>query len=535
MFADDSTLPTILRDVGAIQVLVGGAMLVPMVVSAVYGEWYSALSFLIGAGICAGVGLALFRPFAEADEPDRPHTMVIAGAGWFLTAVLGAVPFLLAAYLTPESVMQSYVPAGADYTSSLMNFRHPLHALFESMSGYTTTGLTMSVHEPSVGHGFLFYRSQMQWIGGAGMIVLSLAILRQPRGTSGLRLYEAEGRTEKIRPNITGTARAVWRIYVGLTLAVAVYLAVVTFLLMPDYGIGPTLFDALNHAMTGQSTGGFSTLDDSIAGYNSYLMELAHLPPMVMGAISLPVYYVTFFDREWTHPFRDVQVRALAVGWLIGVVGLTTMLLPWTGFEFTGEPMADLQALLVEGEAFRAGVFQYISALSTTGWQTSPIGDWNALSVMFIVFGAMIIGGSAGATVGGIKIMRLYVVLNGIAWELHRVFLPSHAVVDFTIGGRTLDRDEANRELRSAALFTLLYLGCLLVSLWILLAVLPGEFTLADAIFEVATAQGTVGLSSGITGPDMPVIGEILFIFQMWIGRLEIIPVLVMFRYLVRR
>jgi len=526
---EHSSVATILRDVGGLQVLIGGAMMLPLLVSLLYGEVYPALAFLLGGLTCAGIGGATYRICRDADEPERHHATVIAGLGWFVTACLGALPFIFVAYLAPESALQRFVPAGADYSTSLLHFRNPLHALFESMSGYTTTGLTMSIHEPSVGHGFLFYRSLMQWLGGAGMLVLSLAILRQPRGTAGLKLYEAEGRSQKIRPNIAGTARAVWRIYLGLTLTVAVYLAVVTFVVMPEYGIGPTLFDAINHAMTGQSTGGFSTLDDSIAGYNSYAMELAHVPPMILGAISLPVYYVTLFEGEWQRPFRDVQARMLAGMWAVGVVLLTAMLLPWTGFQGTGDIVADLSTIL-RGDALRDGLFQYISALSTTGWQTSAIGDWPDGAVMFIVLGAMVIGGSAGATVGGFKIMRLYVLVKGIAWEVKRTFLSSHAVVDFDLEDRSLSKDEANRELRSAAVFILLYAICLVISLWILVAVLPAEFTLADAIFEVATAQGTVGLSSGVTGPEMPVVGEVLFIFQMWIGRLEIIPVLVLIR-----
>ena len=147
----------------------------------------------------------------------------------------------------------------------------------------------------------------------------------------------------------------------------------------------------------------------------------------------------------------------------------------------------------------------------------------------------MLLGGSAGATVGGIKILRGYIIARGINWEVSRVFLPGHAVDDLRIGQRTFKADEANDEIRAAATFAFTYLLLLGLSLFVLLAVLPSEFTLADAIFEVATAQGTVGLSSGITGPGMPIIAEVLFIFQMWMGRLEIIPVLVLIHSIFRR
>ena len=526
---------TVIRDIGALQVLIGGLMLVPVLVSLLYQEWYSGLSFLIAAGVTALAGAAAYNWCENAPEPHRHHAMIVAALGWLVTAAFGALPFIIAAYITPESVLNGFIPAGASYdTSSLLNFRDPIHALFESMSGYTTTGLTMSVHEPSVGHGFLWYRSQMQWIGGAGMIVLSLAILRQPHGTAGLSLYQSEARSEKLRPSIAGTARAIWKIYVGITALVAVYLAAATFLVSPGYGIENTIFDAINHAMTGQSTGGFSTLDDSIAGYNSYAMELVHIPAMITGAISIPVYYGAVSKRDLREFTQDPQVRVLFGLFVVGVIGLTAFLTRWVGVPYTGDPISYL-GNVATSQAFRDGLFQFISAQSTTGWQTSAIGDWNSGAVMFIVLGSMLLGGSAGATVGGIKILRGYIIARGISWEVGRVFLPDHAIDDLRIGQRIFSADEANDEIRAATTFAAAYLVLLGLSLFVLLAVLPSDFTLADAIFEVATAQGTVGLSSGITGPTMPVVAELLFILQMWMGRLEIIPVLVLIASLVRR
>ena len=533
-FGAVATSKTVVRDIGALQVLIGGLMLVPLLVSLLYQEWYSALSFLVAAGVTALVGGVAYKLCEDAPEPKRHHAMIVAALGWLVTAAFGAVPFVIAAYITPGGVLESFVPAGASYQSSLLNFQNPLHAFFESMSGYTTTGLTMSVHEPSVGRGFLWYRSQMQWVGGAGMIVLSLAILRQPHGVSGLSLYQSEGRSEKLRPSIVGTARAIWKIYVGITALVAVYLAASTFLAAPNYGIESTVFDAVNHAMTGQSTGGFSTLDDSIAGYGSYVMELIHIPAMITGAVSIPVYYGVLSERDLREFTRDPQVRALFGLFVVGVVGLTAFLAQWVGVPYNGDPVGYV-GRVATSQAFRDGLFQFISAQTTTGWQTSAIGDWTSGAVMFIVLGAMLLGGSAGATVGGIKILRGYIIGRGISWEVSRVFLPGHAVDDLRIGQRVFKADEANDEIRAAATFAFTYLLLLGVSLFVLLAVLPSEFTLADAIFEVATAQGTVGLSAGITGPGMPAIAEVLFIFQMWLGRLEIIPVLVLISSILRR
>ncbi len=525
---------TVVRDIGGLQVLIGGSMLMPVLVSLLYGEWYSALTFLLAGGVTAVVGSVAYKACEDAPEPKRHHAMIVAALGWVVTALFGALPFIIAAYITPAAVLESFVPAGAHYQSSLLYFQNPLHAFFESMSGYTTTGLTMSVHEPSIGHGFLWYRSQMQWIGGAGMIVLSLAILRQPHGTAGLSLYHSEGRNEKLRPSIAGTARAIWKLYVGITAAVAVYLAVATFLVAPGYGIENTIFDAINHAMTGQSTGGFSTLDDSIAGYGSYAMELVHIPAMITGAISIPVYYGVLSERDLREFTHDPQVRTLFGVFIVGVIGLTAFLTRYVGLTYTGNPI-DYVGQVVTSQALRDGVFQFISASTTTGWQTSTIGEWNSGAVMFIVLGAMVVGGSAGATVGGIKILRGYIIGRAIQWEVARVFLPKHAIDDLQIGRRTLKAEEASDEIRAATTLAFAYLILLALSLFVLLAVMGTEFTLADAIFEVATAQGTVGLSSGITGPNMSMVAEVLFIIQMWMGRLEIIPVLVLIATIFRR
>lgn len=525
---------TIIRDVGALQVLIGGLLLVPLLVSVLYREWFSALAFLSSAGITVLCGGLAYKLCEDAPEPKHHHAMIIAAVGWLTTALFGALPFVIAAYVTPSAVLASYVPTGMEYQSSLLYFQNPLHALFESMSGYTTTGLTMSVHEPSIGHGFLWYRSQMQWIGGAGMIVLSLAILRQPHGTAGISLYHSEARNKKLRPSIVGTARAIWKIYVGVTAAVAVYLAVMTFLVSPQYGIENTLFDALNHAMTGQSTGGFSTLDDSIAGYGSYAMELVHLPAMITGAIAIPVYYSVLSERDIRAFTRDPQVRMLFGLIVVGVIGLTAFLTQYVGIAYHGSPLTYAERMLTS-RAFRDGLFQFISALTTTGWQTSSIGEWNSGAVVFIVIGAMVLGGSAGATVGGIKLIRVYIIGRSILWEIARIFLPEHAIDDFRIGQRTLPTDEANEEIRGATTFAFTYLIVLGLSLFVLLAVMGPEFTLADAIFEVATAQGTVGLSSGIAGPGMSAVAEVLFIVQMWLGRIEIIPVLVLVQSLFSR
>lgn len=510
----DSTLRIVARDIGALQVGLSAALLLPLGVSLLYREFYSALAFFAASAITAALGSLVVWICRDVGDPKRHHALLIAGAGWLVTAIFGGLPFLLAAYWTPPDVAQSFVPANGGYDSSLFFFRNPLHAFFESMSAFTTTGLTMTVHEPSIGHGLLFYRSLAQWIGGAGVIVLSLAIIPRPHAVSGLELYQSEATGMKLRPSILGTARAIWKVYAGLTFAVAIYLFIATIIVLPEYGLLPSLFDAVNHAMTGLATGGFSTLDDSIAGFNSSTLEYVHIPPMVLGMISLPLYYLFFSKRDVRVLWRDAQFRSM--------IGVFAVLTPFAVLLLWGNPAV--------AAPFREGLFQVVSGVSGTGWQTSSIGDWGASAVLLLAWGGMIVSGMAGSTVGGIKLIRAYILTRAVRWRIRKVFLPGDAVVPFRIGERSMPTAEMQKEVADAAILSFLYLVILFASVLIAAALVSPDFTLADVIFESVSAQSTVGLSTGITNPGMPVTVQVLFIFQMWAGRLEIFPVIVLLR-----
>lgn len=514
-------LAAALQGIGTILLVGAVVMAASGATAALHGEWWTLLWFLVAATVTAAAGQTA-RVLAPREVDFRAaDALATAGGGWAALAIFGALPFLLAAHLTPDSVVVAMVPAGFDTArSSLLEFRDPLHAVFESMSGWTTTGLTMATREPTMPHGFLMYRSLMQWTGGAGIIVLALSVLRQHGGTEGMFLYRAEGRQERLRPSIVETARRVWRIYLLVTAVLAVFLFVATVLVLPDRPLADVAFEAINHAMTGQSTGGFSTLDDSIAGYDSYAMDLIHLVPMISGAIALPVHYLAISERRLSAYVRDLQNRVLGGAWILGGAALSLLLL---GAAAVSDPV-------------REGVFQFVSAMSTTGWQTSDIGGWPAGAVLVIVT-AMVVGGAAGATVGGVKVMRAILVVRSVVWRIQEVLVPSSTVKVFSIGRERLQRDEFERQAGQAAGFVLLWLLGIAASVMLMTQVLdPAQYSLADMIFESTTAQSTVGLSTGITGPHMPDSLEAVFILQMWLGRLEVIPVLVFLRTLfVRR
>jgi trk system potassium uptake protein TrkH len=287
------------------------------------------------------------------------------------------------------------------------------------------------------------------------------------------------------------------------------------------------LWHAINHGMTGLSTGGFSITDNSIATYDSALIDTAVVPIMVMGSIAFPVHFL-MLRGDLRNLYTDLQTRWLFALFVLGSSLLTAMVFATGTYDSVAR-------------ALRYGLFQFVSALSCTGFQTAvdatnvALGKWAAQAQLLVASG-MFVGGAAGSTVGGIKMIRLATLLKGIQHRVAGVFLPESAVRRLNIDGRRLSEKEANREFGEAAIIATLWIAFITLSVFVLLSVLPSAaYSLQNVIFEVASAQSNVGLSAGITGPGMPDVGKVLFLFNMWIGRLEIIPVLVLLRAMFKR
>ena len=505
---------TFIKQVASLQIILGLVMLVPAIFAIIYQEWYSLAGFLIAGTFTALLGYFVYGLFEKTEEPKEKHSLAIAAIGWLMIMIFGGIPYFIIAHITPLEVMQQFVPVGMDYTSSLLNFKNPLHCLFESASAFTTTGLTMAYNEPSVGKSILFYRSFSQWVGGAGFIVMAIAVFRHLPGQGAIELYGSESSGTKLRTNVIATARAIWKVYFVVTLSMFVYIAIGTYFILPNYPLPENVFDAINHAMAGQSTGGFSTLDDSIAGYQSAKMDMLFLLPMLLGGLSIPFFYRFIFQRKINELWKDIQTRSMIIASIIGGVVLSLFLM---NSELVSNP-------------FREGIFQFVSALTTTGWQTSNIGGWDDLSVLFIVAAAMIVGGSAGGTVGGIKIIRALLLQKGLRWHINKLFLSKNTIKSVRFDNNLMLPEEMSSEIARAGIFTLIYILFVFVSTLFTVYFMSDDFTLADAIFESASAQGTVGLSSGITDPSMNPILESVYIIQMWAGRIEIIPILILFR-----
>ncbi|MEM2881771.1 MAG: TrkH family potassium uptake protein [Candidatus Bathyarchaeia archaeon] len=448
-------------------------LFLPAASSLLLGEADLAPFFLAPAILGSALGYALHR-FTPSGELTLYQAMRLSAVSWAALPVLAMVPVKLA--------------GGASW----------LNAYFEAMSGLTATGLTIFADVEALPRSLLLYRSLLEWFGGVGVIVLFLSVLARP-GVLATKLYLSEARREKIRPSVVGTVRRIWWIY-----ALYTALGIILFHLS-----GMPLFDAINHSMTAIATGGFSTRNSSLAFYGGPLVEAIAILMMALGGISFGVHYGLLVRME--NPLHNPEVRAMLTILALFVPSIAAYLLA----------SSSMGAL----DAIRFSLFESVSALSGTGFtiaplyeQTKPYGGFTK----FLLTILMLIGGGYGSTSSAIKLFRLVVVFKYIRWAFRRELFPS---IVFPL--RFREREIEGEEILEAFRLILLYLGSLAICTAILTAF---GFDIGDSLFECASAQGNVGLSVGITSGSLPPIPKLVLIFEMWIGRLEIIPVLVLMR-----
>ncbi len=492
------SLKIVLRDLGAILIIVGFITLSVLIVPFVFGEYSNIHPILITAAVYFALGLPMYLGCKNAGETTLKHAMSTAAFGWLLISFIGSIPFLLIGY---------------DKTNPALAL-DPLSAFFESVAGWTGTGLTMIVHENLLPYTLQFWRTMIQWIGGVGVIVLTLAILARP-GTGSFTLYKSEGRGHKIQPSIVSTVRTIWWIFLFYTIIGIIILYVVNLLT----GSGMNLWQSINHCMTGISTGGFSVTDDSIASYG-VITQLAVVFIMMMGAIAFVAHYDLLKGRIKKF-FSDAQTQALLVLILIGGAALAIINL--------NNPVYHGNML----QSIKESGFQFVSAITCTGFSTVDIDRWSGVAKLILSFG-MVIGGAAGSTAGGIKLFRAILLAKGTGWRIRKAISTPRRVFSYKLGKKALSAEDAFEEVNEAAIISFMWLILLFVGTIIVSYTLPTK-PIIDVIFEVCSAQGNVGLTTGITSVMMPPIAKLVLIFSMWIGRLEIIPVLVFIKTIIGR
>jgi trk system potassium uptake protein TrkH len=393
---------------------------------------------------------------------------VIVVLSWTVAIVAGAVPFLA---------------TGLGWTG----------AVFEATSGWTTTGLTL-VDVSNASPLLLFFRSLMQLAGGAGLAILMLSALTGPAGVS---LPTAEGRSDQLAPNVRQSTR----------LVVMLYFCYVLFGVAALKLAGLSWFDAINHAFCALSTGGFSTRPESIGAWQSLGVELVTMLLMLLGMLNFLVGYALWRGRLRLVA-RNAEIRlqllVLPLFFLCLLAGVTIPL------------YASLESQV------RAALFQLVSALSTTGYTTIDLRDWNGLGWLLIIL-LMLIGGGAGSTAGGLKQFRVFALARGLAWNLRSMLLPAGVVNQPVIWIGENRRFLTDAQLRQSGLYVFLYLAAWLAGSC---ALTTFGHPLAESLFEFASTLGTVGLSVGVTSADAPDAQLWLQIWGMILGRLEFFVVI---------
>ncbi len=467
----DGGLGTALHYVGLILQLFAILVAIPILIAIYFKDGlYMILSFATVSIFSLTIGYIL-RKYTSPEELDIRSAMVISALIWLTLAAFGAVPFVLAGVLSP------------------------VDAVYESMSGFTTTGHTMIVDFENLPASIFFWRSLMQWVGGAGIILLFIAILIHGVGGAAKRLYIAEGRTDRIEPSIIHTSRWIWKFYVVFTIIGIMLLFIA----------GMPLWDAINHSMTGIATGGFSIKDGGIAAYDCIAIETVISLTMICGAIGF-VLHKKWINRNFRDFIHNPEIKLMAFSILILTILLTVEL----------------------GSNMRLASFNVISALTGTGFSNVKcMAEWSDLSKILLVI-PMIMGGGYGSAAAGIKLIRCVIFLKSIGWLIKKYLLPQSAVVPLKVGGTVIKDDE----IMMVGLYILIYLFVMVIGTLILM--MHGH-PMIDSLFEVASAQGNVGLSIGLVGPGMALSEKITMVIVMWMGRLEIFPVLLLLTNMIKR
>lgn len=472
----------IVRDLGVF-IHVPAVLCAPtVVVGAAFREWRLLPGLGIAAAVSLGLGQYLVRRRVRGKQTHSlAGSMLTVGAAWLSIGLIAAIPFLC----------WKWFGGGAD--PAARPFGDFLTALFESMSGITSTGLSMANDASALPRTIQWWRTLLEWVGGIGVVVLALAIIHPAE--SGKFLMTAEAREHRIGPSFRETGRRIWGVFIGLTVFSVILFA----------AAGMPWWEALNHGMTGIATGGFSVTADSFAGYGDGIL-MAGVLIMLLGAVSFRTYSRMIIDHDWRFVLRDAPTIAL-LGLFLSGAG--TMLL-------AEHPSRGIGAVL----------FQAASALGTCGFQTADLHAWHA-PVMIILAIEMFIGGTAGSTTGGLKVDRVILVVLGPIWHMRRRLSTRKTARSYTIDGEKLNEPDALRRYRSAVVLASLFIAAILIGTFVLMTSAGPGYAPHEVLFEVTSAMSNVGLSTGITGASLPWPAKLTLIVIMWMGRLEITAVLV--------
>ena len=464
----------VFRLLGYILMIEGTLLLLPAVTSLIYAEWAVMGVFLLTAAISAALGFALrtIKPRSKVFYMREGFTAT--ALSWITISIMGAVPFVL--------------------TGCIPN---PVDAMFETVSGFTTTGASILPGVEGLPNGILFWRSFTHWIGGMGVFVFIMAILPMMGGST-MNLMRAESpgpSVSKLVPRVRDTAKILYGLYMAITVLGVIMLCL----------CGMPLFDSLCTTFGSVGTGGFGVKNSSIGGY-SPLIQNAVTVLMILSGVNYTVYFC-LLSRQFKEAFSIEEVR-----WYFLIIFASALTIAWN--------IRPLYTTL--GETLRHSFFQVGTIITTTGFATTDFNMWPQLSKTILLL-LMMIGACAGSTTGGIKIDRLVLIVKNLKNEMYRILFPN-AINPVRVNGKVLSNDMTAKVCAFLLLFALsLFVGSLALSL--------SGINLFDAIFTSMSCLSNNGLGYGFTGQnfaDINPYGKWVLSFIMLVGRLEFSAVMIL-------
>lgn len=472
---------------GKVIISIGIVMLLPFAIAIAYSEWPAAIDFLLGISVTLLIGALLSVVCHTKRDLSTMHAMSVAALSWLMAMVVSAIPLYLSGHYG------SY-----------------LDACFEAMSGYATTGLTLTIDLDHMANSYNFWRHLTMFMGGQGIVVIALTFL--VRGTAGaFRMYVGEARDEKILPNVVETARFIWMVsIVYLVLGSgALSIAAVWGGLHPLKAI----FDSVCVFMAAWDTGGFTPQSQNILFYHNLPFEIITISIMLLGSINFALHYAVWTGNR-KEVYRNIEVITLFISVIV-----TLSITAW----------GVLDRCIYSGiiPFFSKTFYHLLSGHTGTGYSTiyarQFTNEWGQLA-MFGVTLAMAIGGSVCSTTGAIKVFRIGIIFKALRQDIKKMLIPETAVFIQKVH-HIKDLILEDKHVRISALILISYIG--LYAFGTIAGMIYG-YSLSEASFESVSAAANVGLSCGITSPSMPIPLKLVYIFQMWAGRLEFIAIMVL-------
>lgn len=451
---------------GQIMIGIGLMCLIPIIIDLIYFE-FNFLGFLIAALISIILGYSFDKLFKNRSKFKLKHAMMVSSFAWLWASLIGGIALT---FITQLSYIES---------------------VFENMSALTGSGITMFTDVESLPYSVLFFRSFEQWVGGLGVVIMVIGVLTRP-GTASAKLYQSEAHEERIKPSIKNTLKKTFKIYSIYTIA-----GIIAYLLA-----GMPTFDSICLTFTSISTGGMGIKNANLGYYNNYTIYIITMILMILGATSFIVHYKIIKTRGKSL-IKDLQFKIM-----ISIIIIASILIYFTSH-------------IVPIET----VFTVISAITTTGAAISTsknLALWPSFTVI-VLMTLMLIGGSNGSTVGAIKLVRVITFIKGVYRHIKEILSPEGRILPVKISDQIIPE----KGMVESGMFITLYLTFILISLSLFCLYGYDPF---KSLFGIISLQGNIGLELGIIDHNLTPFLKIVSIFNMWIGRLEIYPVLILFR-----